>query len=87
MFFATKAVSSSGLIASGEYYDPMLKTVARNAGEIFYLVDHKKIDQPFNELYGNFGCVDHVISDFEFPTKTKETFADTDFVVVGEEHS
>ncbi len=86
MFFATKAASASGLIASGEYYDPMLKTIAKHADKIFYLVDHKKIDQPFNELYGDFGCVHCVISDFDFPPETKKAFTDTDFVVVGEEH-
>lgn len=84
MFFATKAASSGGLIASGEYYDPMLRTVAKNAGEIFYLVDHKKIDQPFCELYGDFGCVDHVISDFDFPEETKQKFSKTAFAVAGE---
>lgn len=84
MFFATKAASSTGLIASGEYYDPMLKTIARHAGEIFYLVDHKKIDQPFAELYGDFGCVHCVISDYDFSADTKERFPHTKFITVQE---
>ena len=84
MFFATKAATSEGLIASGEYYDPMLKTIARNAREIFYLVDHQKIDQPFSELYGDFGCVDCVISDCDFPSDTKERFSKTTFVTAGD---
>lgn len=84
MFFATKAASSTGLIASGEYYDPMLKNIAKHAGKIFYLVDHKKIDQPFGELYGDFGCVHCVISDYDFPTDIKEQFHHTEFVTVQE---
>lgn len=84
MFFATKAASSTGLIASGEYYDPMLKTVARHAGSIFYLVDHKKIDQPFAEMYGDFGCVHCVISDYAFSDQTKAQFPHTKFITVYE---
>lgn len=84
MFFATKAASSTGLIASGEYYDPMLKTVARHAGSIFYLVDHKKIDQPFAEMYGDFGCVHCVISDYGFSDQTKAQFPHTKFITVYE---
>lgn len=84
MFFATKAASATGLIASGEYYDPMLKTIASHAGEIFYLVDHKKIDQPFNMLYGDFGAVDCVISDFAFSDETKARYPHTRFLQTGE---
>lgn len=82
MFFATKAMTSEGLIASGEVYDLMLKTVAKNAKEVFYLVDHKKIDQPFDKIYGDLSCADHVISDHRFPQKTVSSFTSTDFLVV-----
>jgi len=82
MFFATKAASSAGLIASGGYYDPVLKTVAKHAGMIVYLVDHKKIDQPFNELYGDFGCVHCVISDNDFAAESKAAFPHTRFIAV-----
>ena len=84
MFFATKAATATGLIASGEYYDPMLKTIAKHAGTVFYLVDHKKIDQPFSELYGDFGCVHCVISDHDFSDETKAQFPHTTFLKVQE---
>lgn len=81
MFFSTAAVSVNGMIASG-VYDLMLRAVAKNAKEVFYLVDHQKVDQPFHEIYGDFGAVDHVISNYVFDAKTKEQYASTDFVVV-----
>ena len=84
MFFATKAASSNGLIASGEYYDPMLRAIAKNAGQVVYLVDHRKIDQPFCELYGSFDDVDCVISDHEFSEETKAAYPSTSFLVAGE---
>lgn len=81
MFFATKAASSAGLIASGEYYDLLLRTVAKNAGETFYLVDHWKIDQPFHAIYGDFSSVNTVVSDYDFPATTKSAYPTTAFVV------
>ncbi|MBQ9805279.1 MAG: DeoR/GlpR transcriptional regulator [Clostridia bacterium] len=81
MFFSTGAVSSNGMIASG-VYDLMLRAVAKNAGEVFYLVDHQKVDQPFHEVFCDFGEVDRVISNYVFDQKTKEQYSGTDFVVV-----
>lgn len=80
MFFSTGAVSSDGKIASGVVYDLMLKTVASNASEVFYLVDSKKVDKPFNTVYGDLSDVSCVISDFEFPKCTKEMYGNTHFV-------
>ena len=79
MFFSTKAVSLDGLIASG-IYDLMLKAIARQATEVFYLVDHKKTTLPFNTVYGDFNCVNYVLSDFVFPTSTINAYKNTTFV-------
>lgn len=81
MFFSTGAVSQDGLIASG-LYDLMLRAVAKHAGEVFYLVDHKKLDQPFNGVFCDFGAVDCVISDHEFPEAVKARYAQTRFELV-----
>ncbi|MBE6602538.1 MAG: DeoR/GlpR transcriptional regulator [Ruminococcaceae bacterium] len=81
MFFSTGAVSADGKIASG-IYDLMLRAVAKNAKEVFYLVDHKKIDQPFSDIYCDFSAVDRVISDYPFGTDVKTAFPETDFVTV-----
>lgn len=81
MFFSTGAVSSDGLIASG-LYDLMLRAIARRAGEVFYLVDHKKIDQPFNSVFGDFGDVDCVISDYEFSEEVRARYPKTRFETV-----
>lgn len=80
MFFATSAVSSSGDVASG-IYDLMLRAIAKNAREIFYLVDHKKIDQPFTTSYCDLGAVDFVVSDYDFPKETKAAFPRTRFIL------
>lgn len=82
MFFSTAAVSSDGLIASG-LYDLMLRAVAKHAGEVFYLVDHKKIDLPFNGILWDLGDVDCVISDCEFSEEVKERYPKTRFETVG----
>ena len=83
MFFSTCAMSSGGLIASG-IYAMMLKAVAQNAGEIFYLVDHKKIDQPFHTVYGDLRDVDYLISDHVFPDALKQAYPRTRFVIAEE---
>ena len=82
MFFSTAAISSDGFIASGIYYDILLKTVAKKAKEVFYLVDHKKIDKDFCEIYGSFSDVDFVISDYKFSDDTVEKYKNTKFVFV-----
>ncbi|MBQ8849398.1 MAG: DeoR/GlpR transcriptional regulator [Clostridia bacterium] len=81
MFFATSAVSSDGMIASG-VYDLMLRTVAKRASEVFYLVDHQKIDQPFNSIFCDLGSVDCVISDYTFSDEIKAKYPKTRFVTV-----
>lgn len=81
MFFSTTAASSTGLIASTQY-TPMHKAIAENASEIYYLVDHKKIDQPFNTIYCDFGKIDYVISDFSFDPEIKDKFLSTEFILV-----
>lgn len=80
MFFATGAVTNGGLISSG-LYDLVFKALAVNAGRVFYLVDHNKIDQPFQSIFCDFSEVDCVISDYEFSDETKKRYPETEFVV------
>lgn len=79
MFFSTVGMTSDGIMAAG-IYDLMHKAIAKNAKEIFYLVDHKKIDKEFCEVYGNLSMVDYVISDYKFPTETMEKFKTVKFI-------
>jgi len=81
MFFSTDAISSSGLIASGIYYDLLFKTVANNAEKVFYLFDHNKLDRPFNVVLWDLDRVDCVISDLELPKETREKFPNTRYIV------
>ena len=59
--------------------------MSKNASEIFYLVDHKKIDRSFNRIYGDLSKIDHVISDYDFSTETMEAFPSTKFTNVNKE--
>lgn len=79
MFFSSDGLTSDGVIASG-IFDLMLKTVAKRAKEVFYLVDHKKIDKEFCEAYGTLREIDYVISDYDFPEDTVARFKTTKFV-------
>ena len=81
MFFATDGMTSTGLIASG-LYDLLFKVLARNAGEIFYLVDHRKINKPFTQVYCDLSQVHHVISDYAFPPELLTAYPHTHFVTV-----
>lgn len=83
MFFSTFGATKEGLI-SGGIYDLLLRIVSKTAGEIVYLVDSKKIDLPFHEVYGTFGAVHTVVSDYDFPAETKAAFPHTKFVLTGE---
>lgn len=84
MFFATDAMSSTGLIVSG-LYDLLFKAIARNAGQIFYLVDHKKIDKPFHQVYCDLSQIRYVVSDYDFPPALREAYPHTTFVPVEKE--
>ena len=81
MFFSTGAVSRDGKTDSG-IYDALLSTVIKNSKKSFYLVDHQKLDRPFNRIYCDLSSVDCVISDFEFEENTKKLYPDTEFVTV-----
>ena len=81
MFFSTGAVSADGMIASG-VYDLMLRAVAKRASQVFYLVDHQKVNQPFHTVYGDFGDVDCVISNYDFTHTAKPRYPKTRFLQV-----
>ena len=78
MFFATPSVSEDGLVASG-IYDLLFDAVRKRAKEVFYLVDSNKLTKPFNAVYCDFGLVTAVVSDFEFPNKTKGLYPSVKF--------
>lgn len=81
MFFSTTAVSSDGIISSG-VYDLLFKTLFKHAKEVFYLVDHKKVDKPFQRIFCDLQSVDHVISDHTFADEVQAKYSRTNFVTV-----
>ena len=78
MFFSTPAVSENGLIASG-IYDLLFKAVGGRCKEVYYLVDSNKLNKPFSAVCCDFGLVTAVVSDFDFPAKTKNLYPSVKF--------
>lgn len=84
MFFSTTSATSDGRICAG-LYELLYKTVMRNADEIFYLVDHNKIDGKGEMILCDFHKVNYVISDHDFGNQVRADYPDTQFVLVGKE--
>lgn len=80
MFFSTSAISAEGKIGSTETYYTMHKAMAENSSKIFYLADKGKIDAKAPLVLFDLSGVNSVISDFNFPEKTKKSFPDTEFL-------
>ena len=81
MFFSTGGVTSEGKIWDSEYM-LMHQVMAQNSSEVFYLVDHAKLDHSVKQYLFTFDQVDCVISDFSFSPEVQERFAKTKFVLV-----
>ncbi len=84
MFFSTKAVTTSGIISS-TLYALALNNLMKNAKEVYYLVDDKKINLPFNDIFCDFNKIDKVISNFEFADETKNLYPTTTFIKVNDD--
>lgn len=83
-FFSTSDVSSDGEMAyEGDIYFSMHKTMMRNSGEVFYLVDKDKVDKGGGRvLLGDFSLVDTVITDHAFDEAVKARYPRVRFVQV-----
>lgn len=77
MFFSTGAVSDTGEIGGASL---LFSIVMQRAREVYLLIDKEKINKPTKRLLGDFSTVTGVISDYEFPERTRCLFPHTQFI-------
>lgn len=80
-FFSSGAISEEGIINAELSYRPMKRVMMENADKVIFLADHEKLKEVKGKAF-SFLDVDVVITDFEFPSHTKEKFPDVKFVEV-----
>ena len=81
MFFSTRGITPDNKIAGSIFY-LVHKNMMQNAGRIYYLVDHEKINVDCNTVLCSFDEIDCIISDYKFPEEMMQKYQDTEFVYV-----
>ena len=82
-FFSSGGVTTDGKILGGENYGALCNAMMNNSEKSYFLVDHDKFKTPIGlKIHADFGALTAVISDFDFPEKTKEKDHNTEFIVV-----
>ena len=86
MFFSSGAISKDGRIITEELYYLILKAMAKNSDQLYYLVDHEKRKQT-EELRSaqylfDVGKVNYVISDYDFGKDLQNQYPGTKFELV-----
>ena len=82
MFFSSGQASENGKIGYGGPFYPVHKAMMENSREIYFLVDHDKINKPAKQYLGTFDDVCGVISDYRFSDETKQKYKITVFIEV-----
>ncbi len=82
MFFSTIGFSEGGKIFEGGRFQLLHTIMMKNSKKIFYLADHEKSGFEGNIITADFGKVNHIISDYEFPDEIKAKYPDTVFEYV-----
>lgn len=84
MFFATHCINAD----NGEIgdviskYNLIMNVMAQNSKEVIYMVDHTKINLPYNTVAMNVEDVDVILSDYVFSKEFKEKFKKVIFVEI-----
>ncbi len=79
-FFSTGGITDDGKILSGGLFLMLNATMAKNSKEVFYLVDHEKINIDSHQILFDLNSVSCIITDYEFCDETKEKFKKTTFI-------
>lgn len=82
LFFSTGGITDDGKILSSGLTLMLLSVMAKNSKEVFYLVDHEKINIDSNQILFDLNQVSCIITDYEFCDETKEAFKNTMFINV-----
>ncbi len=81
MFFTTYSMNSDGQIGDNDLFYHIRKAMQKNSGQCFYLVDHEKIDKPYNRIF-TLSKGDCIITDYAFEEKVKEKYKGINFIEV-----
>ncbi len=82
LFFSTGAITDTGIISSSAVYDLLYRVMVKNSKQIYYLVDHDKVNQPQSMHLFDLSHVDTVITDYIFSDAVKENYKNTTFIEV-----
>lgn len=77
MFFSHAAITEDGNFSGFLLY----KIIIQNSKKSYLLMDKTKLTDTILYSPFNFSDISGIISDFDFPEKTKEAFPNTDFIV------
>ena len=82
IFFSTAGVTEDGHIHSFSYL--FHKILLKNSAHAWFLTDHTKLVERLDTALCDFSSLTGVISDFEFPSKTKEQYPSVIFISLKE---
>lgn len=83
MFFSTDCITVDGSIHSDTH---LFHTILlKNSREVWFLTDKTKLTDHLSTVLCDFSHLTGVVSDFEFPAKTKERYPNVRFFSVGDE--
>ena len=82
MFFSVNRITEDGKINSSHYL--LYKVLLQNSEQTWFLTDRTKVVDRLEKSLCDFSALTGVISDFDFPAKTRERYTDDTFLVAKE---
>ncbi len=82
MFFSVNRITEDGNINSSHYL--LYKVLLQNSKQAWFLTDHTKVVDRLEKSLCDFSALTGVISDFDFPDKTKERYPGVTFIATKE---
>ena len=81
-FLSVDALTENGEIGIADMYFLLSKAMRKNSQKTILLADHEKIKPAPRHIWGTLKDVDVIVSDYEFSDEVKQSFTDTEFVLV-----
>ncbi len=82
VFFSTSSITADGKIKCGETFYTFYKTLLENSKKKVLLADSSKLEFSASRNFGTFNEVTTIISDYNFSDETKNTYPNTEFILV-----
>ena len=80
MFFSTNLFTEDGVINYAGHL--LYRVMMKNSKKVYYLTDESKLTDRVWHSLCDFSSIDGVISNFDFPQKTKEKYPNADFISI-----